>query len=90
MSMLTGESVSVDDAGSEIGGATVNASGRLIVRNQKSAPTTTLARMARLVENAQTGARCSCASSSARRRARARRDHVGRGDALGGRREWST
>jgi Cu+-exporting ATPase len=56
MSMLTGESVPVEvQPGSEIAGATVNAGGRLIVRATKVGADTALARIARLVEDAQTG-----------------------------------
>ncbi|WP_066907249.1 heavy metal translocating P-type ATPase [Millisia brevis] len=55
-SMLTGESVPVevgpDDA---VTGATLNAGGRLVVRATRIGADTQLARMARLVEDAQTG-----------------------------------
>jgi P-type Cu+ transporter len=56
MSMLTGESVPVEvGPGSEVAGATVNAGGRLVVRAAKVGADTALARIARLVEDAQTG-----------------------------------
>jgi Cu+-exporting ATPase len=56
MSMLTGESVPVEvGPGSEVAGATVNAGGRLVVRATKVGADTALARIARLVEDAQTG-----------------------------------
>jgi len=56
MSMLTGESIPVEvGSGSEVAGATVNASGRLIVRATKVGADTALAQIARLVEDAQTG-----------------------------------
>ncbi|WP_447041975.1 heavy metal translocating P-type ATPase [Streptomyces sp. DSM 118878] len=55
-SMLTGESVPVDvGVGDAVTGATVNASGRLVVRATRVGSDTQLARIARLVENAQTG-----------------------------------
>ncbi len=55
-SLLTGESVPVDvDAGSTVTGATINISGRLIVRATRVGSETSLAQMARLVEEAQTG-----------------------------------
>ncbi|MEU7582168.1 heavy metal translocating P-type ATPase [Streptomyces sp. NPDC041068] len=55
-SMLTGESVPVDvGAGDAVTGATVNTSGRLVVRATRVGSDTQLARMARLVEDAQTG-----------------------------------
>ncbi len=55
-SMLTGESVPVDvGAGDTVTGATVNTSGRLVVRATRVGSDTQLARMARLVEDAQTG-----------------------------------
>ncbi|QEV18183.1 heavy metal translocating P-type ATPase [Streptomyces alboniger] len=55
-SMLTGESVPVDVAvGDAVTGATVNTSGRLVVRATRVGSDTQLARMARLVEDAQTG-----------------------------------
>lgn len=55
-SMLTGESVPVDVApGSRVVGATVNAGGRLVVEIARVGSDTELARMARLVEEAQTG-----------------------------------
>ena len=56
MSMLTGEPVPVDvGPGSEVAGATVNAGGRLVVRATRVGADTALARIARLVEDAQTG-----------------------------------
>lgn len=55
-SMLTGESVPVDVAvGSSVTGATVNAGGRLVVEATRVGSDTQLARMARLVEDAQNG-----------------------------------
>jgi Cu+-exporting ATPase len=55
-SMLTGESVPVEvAAGDPVVGATVNAGGRLIVRATRIGADTQLARMAKLVEQAQTG-----------------------------------
>ncbi|AYN35432.1 heavy metal translocating P-type ATPase [Streptomyces albus] len=55
-SMLTGESVPVDVAvGDTVTGATVNASGRLVVEATRVGAETQLARMARLVEDAQNG-----------------------------------
>ncbi|MFI6436895.1 heavy metal translocating P-type ATPase [Streptomyces sp. NPDC050759] len=55
-SMLTGESVPVDvTVGDAVTGATVNAGGRLIVEATRVGPDTQLARMARLVEDAQNG-----------------------------------
>jgi Cu+-exporting ATPase len=55
-SMLTGESVPVDMApGDEVAGATVNASGRLIVRATRVGADTALAQVARLVAEAQAG-----------------------------------
>ena len=55
-SLLTGESVPVDvGAGSTVTGATINMSGRLIVRATRVGSETSLAQMARLVEAAQTG-----------------------------------
>ncbi|MFJ3665291.1 heavy metal translocating P-type ATPase [Streptomyces sp. NPDC090106] len=55
-SMLTGESVPVDvTAGSFVAGATVNAGGRLVVEAARVGADTQLARMARLVEDAQNG-----------------------------------
>lgn len=55
-SLLTGESVPVDKApGDEVAGATVNTSGRLIVRATKVGTDTALAQIARLVTDAQTG-----------------------------------
>ncbi|MEU7551991.1 heavy metal translocating P-type ATPase [Streptomyces sp. NPDC044571] len=55
-SMLTGESVPVEVAvGSLVTGATVNASGRLVVQATRIGADTQLARMARLVEDAQNG-----------------------------------
>ncbi|MFE6975526.1 heavy metal translocating P-type ATPase [Streptomyces sp. NPDC057682] len=55
-SMLTGESVPVDvRAGDAVTGATVNVSGRLVVEATRVGADTQLARMARLVEDAQNG-----------------------------------
>jgi P-type Cu+ transporter len=55
-SLLTGESAPVDVvAGSTVTGATINVSGRLIVRATRVGSDTSLAQMARLVEAAQTG-----------------------------------
>ncbi|MFJ4004215.1 heavy metal translocating P-type ATPase [Streptomyces sp. NPDC090023] len=54
--MLTGESVPVDVApGDRVTGATVNAGGRLLVEATRVGGDTQLARMARLVEDAQNG-----------------------------------
>lgn len=54
--MLTGESVPVDKVvGDEVTGATVNVSGRLVVRATAVGDDTRLAQMARLVEEAQEG-----------------------------------
>ncbi|MEE1811425.1 heavy metal translocating P-type ATPase [Streptomyces sp. BE133] len=55
-SMLTGESVPVDvGVGDRVTGATVNASGRLVVEATRVGADTQLARMAKLVEDAQNG-----------------------------------
>ncbi|MFE9962331.1 heavy metal translocating P-type ATPase [Streptomyces sp. NPDC005525] len=55
-SMLTGESVPVDvNVGDAVTGATINVSGRLVVRATRIGADTQLARMARLVEDAQNG-----------------------------------
>ncbi|GAA4373249.1 heavy metal translocating P-type ATPase [Agromyces bauzanensis] len=55
-SMLTGESVPVEvAAGSRVAGATVNVGGRLIVEITRVGADTELARLGRLVEEAQTG-----------------------------------
>ncbi|MGW1992892.1 heavy metal translocating P-type ATPase [Embleya sp. NPDC001921] len=55
-SMLTGESVPVEvRPGDVVTGATVNAGGRLVVRATRIGADTQLARMARLVEDAQNG-----------------------------------
>ncbi|QDB80535.1 cadmium-translocating P-type ATPase [Georgenia wutianyii] len=55
-SMLTGEPVPVDVAeGDAVTGATVNASGRLLVRATRVGEETTLAQIGRLVTQAQTG-----------------------------------
>ncbi|WP_440107015.1 heavy metal translocating P-type ATPase [Streptosporangium sp. H16] len=55
-SMLTGESVPVEvRPGEAVTGATVNAGGRLLIRATRVGSDTQLARMARLVEDAQTG-----------------------------------
>ncbi|WP_405712807.1 heavy metal translocating P-type ATPase [Streptomyces sp. NBC_00046] len=55
-SMLTGESVPVEaGVGDSVTGATVNASGRLVVEATRIGADTQLARMAKLVEDAQNG-----------------------------------
>jgi Cu+-exporting ATPase len=55
-SMLTGESVPVTvESGDEVTGATVNTSGRLVVRATAVGADTALAQMVRLVEEAQEG-----------------------------------
>jgi Cu+-exporting ATPase len=55
-SMLTGEPVPVEvGPGSEVAGATINTSGRLVVRATKVGADTALAQIARLVEQAQAG-----------------------------------
>ncbi|MFE6774278.1 heavy metal translocating P-type ATPase [Streptomyces fimicarius] len=55
-SMLTGESVPVEvSAGDTVTGATLNAGGRLVVEATRVGTDTQLARMARLVEDAQNG-----------------------------------
>ncbi|MEU9242347.1 heavy metal translocating P-type ATPase [Streptomyces sp. NPDC048385] len=55
-SMLTGESVPVDvTVGDTVSGATVNAGGRLVVQASRVGSDTQLARMAKLVEDAQNG-----------------------------------
>ncbi|MFB6955879.1 heavy metal translocating P-type ATPase [Streptomyces sp. NPDC056309] len=55
-SMLTGESVPVDvGPGDTVTGATVNAGGRLVVEATRIGADTQLARMAQLVEGAQSG-----------------------------------
>src|SRR6516165_10333110 len=55
-SMLTGESVPVEvGVGDAVTGATVNAGGRLVVRATRVGDDTQLARMAKLVEAAQSG-----------------------------------
>ena len=55
-SMLTGESVPVEvSAGDEVAGATVNVSGRLVVRATKVGADTALAQIARMVAQAQSG-----------------------------------
>ncbi|MFF4140472.1 heavy metal translocating P-type ATPase [Streptomyces sp. NPDC001698] len=55
-SMLTGESVPVDvGPGDTVTGATVNAGGRLVVEATRIGADTQLARMAQLVEDAQSG-----------------------------------
>lgn len=54
--MLTGESVPVDvGTGDAVTGATVNAGGRLVVEATRVGADTQLARMAKLVEDAQNG-----------------------------------
>ncbi|MFF4248864.1 heavy metal translocating P-type ATPase [Streptomyces sp. NPDC001822] len=56
VSMLTGESVPVEvSAGDPVTGATLNAGGRLVVEATRVGADTQLARMARLVEDAQSG-----------------------------------
>ncbi|MEV5318017.1 heavy metal translocating P-type ATPase [Streptomyces sp. NPDC052687] len=56
VSMLTGESVPVDViVGDTVTGATVNAAGRLVVEATRVGADTRLARMAKLVEDAQNG-----------------------------------
>ncbi len=55
-SMLTGESVPVEvGPGGRVVGATINVGGRLVVRATRVGADTELARMARLVEEAQSG-----------------------------------
>ncbi|WP_435808236.1 heavy metal translocating P-type ATPase [Streptomyces microflavus] len=55
-SMLTGESVPVEvAAGDSVTGATINAGGRLVIEATRIGSDTQLARMARLVEDAQNG-----------------------------------
>ncbi len=55
-SMLTGEPVPVDvTMGDSVTGATLNTSGRIVVRATRVGGDTTLAQMARLVEEAQSG-----------------------------------
>ncbi len=55
-SMLTGESVPVEVApGDEVAGATINVSGRLVVRASRVGADTALAQIARLVAQAQAG-----------------------------------
>ncbi|WP_210591360.1 cation-translocating P-type ATPase [Streptomyces sp. GESEQ-35] len=55
-SMLTGESVPVDvTVGDTVTGATINAGGRLVVEAVRVGADTQLARMAKLVEDAQNG-----------------------------------
>ena len=55
-SMLTGESVPVELApGDEVAGATINVSGRLVVRASRVGADTALAQITRLVAQAQTG-----------------------------------
>lgn len=55
-SMLTGESVPVEVvAGSRVVGATVNVGGRLVVQITRTGSDTELARLGRLIEEAQTG-----------------------------------
>ncbi len=54
--LLTGESVPVEvSSGSAVTGATLNTSGRLVVRATRVGADTSLAQIARLVEQAQTG-----------------------------------
>jgi P-type Cu+ transporter len=55
-SLLTGESIPIDVAsGDQVAGATLNLNGRLVVTATRVGEETTLANMARLVENAQSG-----------------------------------
>lgn len=55
-SMLTGESVPVEvSAGSQVTGATLNTSGRLVVEATRVGADTTLAQMGKLVKDAQAG-----------------------------------
>ena len=55
-SLVTGESVPVEvGPGSQVTGATINTSGRLLVRATRVGSETTLAQMGRLVSQAQTG-----------------------------------
>lgn len=55
-SMLTGESVPVEvGPGDDVAGATVNASGRLVIEATRVGSATALAQIARLVANAQAG-----------------------------------
>ena len=55
-SLVTGESVPVEvGPGARVTGATINTSGRLLVRATRVGSETTLAQMARLVSRAQTG-----------------------------------
>ncbi|MCX8565151.1 heavy metal translocating P-type ATPase [Mycolicibacterium mucogenicum] len=55
-SLLTGESLPVEvGVGDGVTGATLNAGGRLVVRTTRVGSDTTLAQIARLVEDAQTG-----------------------------------
>ena len=66
-SMLTGEPVPVEvGPGDEVAGATINTSGRLVVRATQVGADTALAQIARLVEQAQAGK----ASRAAARRPR--------------------
>ena len=56
LSMLTGESVPVEvSAGDRVIGATINVGGRLVVEITKVGADTELARIGRMVENAQSG-----------------------------------
>ncbi|MDQ1717635.1 MAG: P-type Cu+ transporter [Pseudonocardiales bacterium] len=56
LSLLTGESIPVEVApGDAVTGATVNAGGRLVIRATRVGADTQLARIARLVVNAQSG-----------------------------------
>jgi Cu+-exporting ATPase len=55
-SMLTGEPVPMEvGPGAELAGATINTSGRLVIRASRVGADTALAQIARLVEQAQTG-----------------------------------
>lgn len=56
MSIITGESVPVDvEEGSEVVGATINKSGRILVRASKVGADTALSQIARMVTDAQAG-----------------------------------
>ena len=84
-SMLTGEPVPVDvGPGDEVAGATVNASGRLVVRATRVGSDTALAQIARLVADAQAGQGTHPAAGRPRLgRLRADRDRALAGDARG-------
>ena len=60
-SVLTGESVPVEvGAGDEVAGATINASGRLVVRASRVGSETALAQIARLVGECAGGQGAAC------------------------------